>query len=43
LIFRESDGGLGTGLIWLGIGTGGCCECGNESSLSLKGGESLEY
>ena len=43
LIFRESDGGPGTGLIWLSIGTSGCFECGNESSHSVKGGESLEY
>lgn len=43
LIGRESDGGPGTGLIRLSIGTGGSCECGNGSSHSLKGGESLEY
>jgi hypothetical protein len=43
LVFMESDGGHGTGLIWPSIGTGGCCVCGNECSHSLKGEESLEY
>jgi len=33
----------GTGLNWFSIGIGGCCECGNEFSHFLKGGESLEY
>jgi hypothetical protein len=35
--------GAWTGLIWLRIGTGGgCCECGNELSGSIKCGEFLE-
>jgi len=34
-IFRKWD--VGTGLIWLRIGTGGgACECGNETSGSIK-------
>jgi hypothetical protein len=31
-----------TGFIWLGIhSNGGCCEHGNEPSVSIKGGECL--
>jgi hypothetical protein len=37
------DWTVGTGFIWLRIGTsGGSCEHGNEHSSSIKGGEFLE-
>jgi hypothetical protein len=37
-IFRKWDGGPWTGLIWFRMGRagGGTCECGNESSYSVK-------
>jgi hypothetical protein len=40
--FRKWDVGVWTGLGWLRIETaGGTCECGNESSGSIKCGEFL--
>jgi len=42
-IFRKWDVGAWTGLIWLRIGIGGgTCECGNETSGSIKCGEFLD-
>jgi len=42
-IFRKWDVGEWTGSSWLRIGTGdGTCECGNESSGSIKCGEFLD-
>ena len=43
-IFRKWDVGVWTGSSWLRIGTGGVgtCECGNESSGSIKCGEFLD-
>ena len=36
------DVGVRTGMSWLGIGTGGgMCECGNETSGSIKWGNFL--
>jgi hypothetical protein len=43
LIFRKWDVREWTGSNWLRIGTGGGpCECGNESSGSIKRGEFLD-
>jgi hypothetical protein len=40
---REVGWGAWTGLIWLGLGTGGgSCEYGDEPSGSIKCGEFLE-
>jgi len=42
-IFKQGDGELQTGLIWLRIGTGRRrCECGNEPSGSMKCKEFLD-
>ena len=42
-IFRMWDVGIWTGSSWLRIGTGGVsCECGSESSDSIKCGEFLD-
>jgi len=42
-IFRNWDVGIGTGSSWLRIGTDkGTCDCGNESSGSIKCGEFLD-
>jgi hypothetical protein len=38
-ICEKWDGGAWIGSIWLRIGTGGFCECGNELSGSMKCGE----
>jgi len=41
--FKKWDGEAWTGLIWLRIGTGGgCFECGNEYSGSIKCREFLD-
>ena len=44
LIFKKWDGEAWTGLVWLstGAGGGGCCECGNETSVSIKFGRFLD-
>jgi hypothetical protein len=40
---RKLDVGVWTGLIWLRIWTGdGTCECGNETSVSIRCGEFLD-
>jgi len=42
-IFRTWELGVWTGSSWLRIGIGGGpCECGNELSGSIKGGEFLD-
>jgi len=42
-ILKKWDRGAWTVSIWLRIGTGrGCCECGNETSGSIKCGEFLD-
>jgi hypothetical protein len=42
-IFEKWDGEARTGPIWFRIRTGGgCCECGNEPSYSIKCGIFLE-
>jgi len=42
---QEVGWGIGTGLIWLRIGTdgGGPCECGHEPSVSVKRGEFRDW
>jgi hypothetical protein len=43
-IFRKWDVGVWNGSSWLRIGTGGRpCECGNETSGSMKCGEFLDW
>jgi len=41
-IFRKWDVRAWPGSIWLTIGTGPTCECGNEHSGSIKCGEFLD-
>jgi hypothetical protein len=42
-IFRKWGVEVGTGLSWFPIGKGaGTCECGNETSCSIKCGEFLD-
>jgi hypothetical protein len=41
-ILRKLDEEAWTGLIWLRIGTGGSCECGNEPLVSIICGEFLD-
>ena len=40
-IFKKWDGEAWTRLVWLRKGTG-CCECGDEPSVSMKYGEFLD-
>jgi hypothetical protein len=41
-VFKKSDEGHGTELIWLRTGhVVGCCKCGNEPSVSIKCGAFL--